>query len=62
MSEVVEIIKVISHKLDDLHDGHMKNLGAMKAHKFWMGSLAAAAGAVSGLAVKLLPFTNNLPR
>lgn len=52
----------IETKLDTLVTAHTENVGSMKAHKFWVGGIAAAVSGGVAILAKVLPFTNGFPR
>lgn len=62
INEMGHCIRAIDSKLDEIRDAHISNAGAMKAHKFWVGGIAAAVSGGVAILAKVLPFTNGFPR
>lgn len=62
INEVADSVRAIDLKLDEIRDAHIANAGAMKAHKFWVGGIAAAVSGSIAILAKVLPFTNGFPR
>lgn len=60
-AEVDNLEKKVDHmsqKIDDMHDVLMQARGA----RYILAAAAAVAGGVAGFLVKIVPFTNSLPK
>lgn len=62
INEVVASVRAIDTKLDEIRDKHIANAASMKAHKFWVGGIAAAVSGGIAILAKAIPFTTTFPR